>query len=41
MAPQLLTQLTCSNRKVVGGGGGGGGLVSVRGTCKVHMRSEG
>ena len=24
MAPQLLTQLTCSNRKVVGGGGGGG-----------------
>ena len=25
MAPQLLTQLTCSNRKVVGGGGGGGG----------------
>ena len=23
MAPQLLTQLTCSNRKVVGGGGGG------------------
>ena len=34
MAPQLLTQLTCSNRKVVGGGGGGGGgLVPVRGTC--------
>ena len=25
MAPQLLTQLTCSNRKVVGGGGVGGG----------------
>ena len=25
MAPQLLTQLTCSNRKVVGGGGGGAG----------------
>ena len=24
MAPQLLTQLTCSNRKVLGGGGGGG-----------------
>ena len=24
MAPQLLTQLTCSNRKVVGGVGGGG-----------------
>ena len=23
MAPQLLIQLTCSNRKVVGGGGGG------------------
>ena len=36
MAPQLLTQLTCSNRKVVGGGAGGGvggGLVPVRGTC--------
>ena len=33
MAPQLLTQLTCSNRKVVGGGGVGGGLVPVRGTC--------
>ena len=45
MAPQLLTQLTCSNRKVVGGGGGGGVgwfqcVGPARSTCGVRVNGS-
>ena len=44
MAPQLLTQLICSNRKVVGGGGGKVGWFQcvgpARSTCGVRVNGS-
>ena len=40
MAPQLLTQLTCSNRKVVGGVGWFQCVGPARSTCRVRVNGS-